>query len=538
MATGLGSIDVGTVLDDLVQQFSNPLAFFRELVQNAIDAGSGEIEIWFDFEREEQDGANGQVTIHVRDFGEGMDRELIEGRLTRLFSSGKDDDYTKIGRFGIGFVSVFAIEPEVVCVDTGRSGEYWRVLFDESRNFELIKLDRPVEGTHVRVFEAMTDEEFQRFVGRARLVVRHWCKHARVPILFEGEDIRMPFEVGADCQVRHEEEGTRLVMGIVESPRAPFGFYNRGLTLKEGEDSSWWHIAFKIDSRYLEHTLTRDQVIEDENYRKAKELLEKTAFETLPAKLLDELEAAAADSSKARRHDRLSADLARYSSAHGEPADISDRKLIPRMGGGPVSIGECREADGDDALYLVWESDTDRAGAFVDDRLLVPLSGPGGGLKQLFDHFLGESPPVFRTLVAMPRFLDYSGRPGASRFRGSAVELLGLLGAECNVEFARIFEHSPLASEIALPLDSLERPSLVEDVPSPSRTAVVEARQLLVNCEHELVDELLDVAADEPEWAALQFVKLLCRADLTPAEDRMMVEASLGARAARRRTSD
>ena len=30
-----------------------------------------------------------------------------------------------------------------------------------------------------------------------------------------------------------------------------------------------WPVSFKIDSRYLEHTLTRDQVLEDRHFHKA-----------------------------------------------------------------------------------------------------------------------------------------------------------------------------------------------------------------------------------------------------------------------------
>ena len=39
-----------------------------------------------------------------------MDRATIEGYLT-LFRSTKEDDLTKIGKFGISFVSLFAMEP-------------------------------------------------------------------------------------------------------------------------------------------------------------------------------------------------------------------------------------------------------------------------------------------------------------------------------------------------------------------------------------------------------------------------------------------
>ena len=109
MAETTSSVDTETVLQDLVNQFSDPMSFLRELIQNSIDAGSGEIDIRVEFSPDASSGT-GLMTVFIEDFGEGMNREIIETKLTRLFSSGKDDDYTKIGRFGIGFVSIFAIE--------------------------------------------------------------------------------------------------------------------------------------------------------------------------------------------------------------------------------------------------------------------------------------------------------------------------------------------------------------------------------------------------------------------------------------------
>ena len=55
--------------------------------------------------------------VTVKDTGEGMDSAIIETKLTRLFSSTKEDDFTKIGKFGIGFVSIFAIEPQLVVLE-------------------------------------------------------------------------------------------------------------------------------------------------------------------------------------------------------------------------------------------------------------------------------------------------------------------------------------------------------------------------------------------------------------------------------------
>lgn len=112
-------LSVDDALDRLVNQFSDAMAFFRELIQNAIDAGSDEVEV--DFEHRD-----GMLIVRVDDWGAGMSREIIESRLTRLFSSSKDGDRTKIGKFGIGFVSVFAPKPRAVLVQTGRGLEQLR----------------------------------------------------------------------------------------------------------------------------------------------------------------------------------------------------------------------------------------------------------------------------------------------------------------------------------------------------------------------------------------------------------------------------
>ncbi len=207
-----GEIAIRSILEDLIHQFSDPLAFYRELVQNSIDAGSGEVEISVEYEEREPEG---RAVIRVRDFGEGMTQEIIESRLTRLFSSGKDDDLTKIGRFGIGFVSVFAVEPDHVVVDTGREGTYLRALFDADRTYELFELDVPMEGTEVRILKTMDREEFEEIRERSRRAVRDWCKHAEVPIYLDGEEIREAFDVDSPCKIEHAEPGTRVVIGLV-----------------------------------------------------------------------------------------------------------------------------------------------------------------------------------------------------------------------------------------------------------------------------------------------------------------------------------
>ena len=77
-----------------------------------------------------------------------------------------------------------------------------------------------------------------------------------------------------------------------------FGFYNQGLTLAvladpEEVPSRFGNILFKIKSRYLEHTLSRETVLKDENYEKAMHLLTAAADGPLHEKLVTALEAVA-----------------------------------------------------------------------------------------------------------------------------------------------------------------------------------------------------------------------------------------------------
>jgi molecular chaperone HtpG len=257
-------LSVDDALDRLVKQFSDAMAFFRELIQNAIDAGTEEVEVGFEHR-------DGRMIVRVDDWGAGMTREIIESKLTRLFSSSKEGDRTKIGKFGIGFVSVFAIEPEAISIDTSREGEHWRILFDEKRRFSLIRRDDPVEGTKISIYKRATKAEFEQFRTRAFEVLRYWCKHVAVDIRVDGERINEPFglselDVPAELEVRHEHEDEVLVVGHPRDGVAFAGFYNRGLTLVE--EQLLPGIAFKASSPNLEHTLTRDDVIREAGFER------------------------------------------------------------------------------------------------------------------------------------------------------------------------------------------------------------------------------------------------------------------------------
>lgn len=272
----------GSALDMLVRQFAQPLACLRELVQNAIDAGTNQVEVTISQERE-------GIRLSVSDTGEGMTEQIIETQLTRLFASSKAGDLTKVGKFGIGFVSVFALEPLAVVVDTGRQGENWRVLFKQDRSFELLKLGHGVEGTTVHLYLDAERFEIPGLRNKIRETLAFWCRHCRVEIFVDGQPIRSPFELKEPVQASFEETGTRLVLALSRQAQCFYGYYNQGLTLLEGTQSPLPHLTFKIDSRYFEHTLTRDNVIHNEDYDKGMALLERVLKNHYPPKLYEHL---------------------------------------------------------------------------------------------------------------------------------------------------------------------------------------------------------------------------------------------------------
>ncbi len=284
--SGAPASSVPSLVKDLVDQFDRPLDFFRELIQNAIDAGSNRIDV--SLVRE------GDATIvRLEDDGEGMDEYIIDNFLLVLFRSTKEEDFTKIGKFGIGFVSVFALRPKLVRVVTARNSESWRIDFPSYKRYEKYKLSSMREGTMIEIHVEQSQSEFEKLGREARETIVYWCKHSEARIFYRvgesrPEPLSEPFGL-TGASLSYAEEGTDLRLSFSAEEKPFFGFYNRGLTLKEGRHDYFRGVSFKAKSRYLEHTLTRDNVMEDENYRKLMGIIETLVEDRMPEKLRVEL---------------------------------------------------------------------------------------------------------------------------------------------------------------------------------------------------------------------------------------------------------
>jgi molecular chaperone HtpG len=273
--------------EQLVKQFTEPFDCLRELLQNAIDAGSGEVHVACTFEEDctACGPGLGAAVLRVKDYGEGMDRHAIDTRLVRLFSSDKLRDRTKIGKFGIGFISVFAMQPDVVCVDTGRNGESWRLLFRPDRSFLRVYLPEPIEGTTVRLWKAMSRAEFELFEPRVRRALHHHGQHLDIPLTYQGTLFNTPLHHGALVHSESRVNGETIVVSYLREGEPEVAlFANHGLTLLS-RPSDISGVSYAINSPRLAHTMGRDNIVQDEHYA----LLMKSVRELAAGPLIDEL---------------------------------------------------------------------------------------------------------------------------------------------------------------------------------------------------------------------------------------------------------
>ncbi len=297
------------IVGEIISQFADPLAFYRELVQNAIDAGSPTVEV-----RLEYDDALGIARVQVRDRGEGMTRETLENQLLVLFRSTKETDDSKIGKFGIGFTSVLAPEPEVVAVTTSREGRRLTLHLHRDLTYQIFDAGRASQsGTTVELDLKMPRDELAGFAKASRTALARWCRHASVPVTFEVVDGETPDEPvridrplalsNALVEITRETNGGKLAVavGLLQDAATYAGFFNHGLMLHETTEASHATtrpeflrgVAFKVQDARLGHTLSRDDVRRDRHFDRALSFVRQIVKRELPRAAATALHAAA-----------------------------------------------------------------------------------------------------------------------------------------------------------------------------------------------------------------------------------------------------
>lgn len=288
------------IVGDIIDQFADRFAFFRELVQNSIDANTESIDVSLRY-----DDAQGILSVVVVDVGDGMGREVIEDGLLVLFRSTKENDDSKIGKFGVGFVSVLAVHPSIVRVVSSHAGLRHTLHLYPDFTFELFESGRTNRtGTSVELEIPLKPSDVEGFVAAGRQALNRWCRHATVMISFSAEgpggativaeriDRPLSLELSLASVARETSDGTSAVVGLTEKPYA--AFFNHGLLLYETHEPLAGNISFVIQDARLGHTLSRDNVRRDQHYERAldfvRELgasLEAEIFRSMHEALLD-----------------------------------------------------------------------------------------------------------------------------------------------------------------------------------------------------------------------------------------------------------
>ena len=524
------AIEAGDTLENLVNQFTDPYACLRELIQNAMDAGSESVEVWFEFNPYEK-GDKGLAIIHLDDTGEGMTRRIIDTKLTQLFSSNKEDDLTKVGKFGIGFVSVFALEPNAVIVDTGRDGEYWRLIFKENRKFDRILLNNPVEGTQIQIVKETTPAEFEKMKVRSAETIRYWCKHVESEIICDGEVLNEEFRLGHRHEFVHSGAETEIVVAPSNKPEPFFGFYNRGLTLREGEKEYHRGVSFKVSSRYLEHTLTRDNVITDKNYDKAMALLEQVIDGDFRKQLFD------------RASKSLDYELFGYLAprlGRRIPSQYASMPLLPTVSGQRVTIRAVQKAAKSQKMILYAAEESELTKAITEEKGVPILKWEGPekqpGLERLLERIASGRPAILAERAwALPEILERLPE-AKKKLLQQANTLMRTTGSSYKELVPADFGKYSSALADTLYVEQMTAGELVfvgETVAKPKNwknflLGFVRAKHLVVNVTHPLLEPHFQLYLARPMLAAYLFTKALTIDDGLDAEtESKLLEAAL-----------
>lgn len=267
-------------LQILKDQFADPYLCFRELLQNAVDEDPNQIDV-----RTKYDSKQRIFAVEVEDDGNGMDLEKIKTYLT-LFDSTKDDLTNKIGKFGIGKVSAFVLDPDYIVVETGTEREGYKLAFNKDASGKIIETSSRKGTKATLVFKDLDYEEAEFKSIKIQEILSKSCQYIKKPLYFNSSRINREFALGKTVEQKYvvddENGGTiecvlaigdkrevYLKGGILLEDRRAFG---RGVREKLFGNS---RMEALVNSTLFNHPLSRNKVYVDKNFFNIIELLRK-----------------------------------------------------------------------------------------------------------------------------------------------------------------------------------------------------------------------------------------------------------------------
>jgi hypothetical protein len=264
------------MLKGMIQQFERPYLYIRELVQNAVDAGASEVKITLG-----RDERSGYGTICVEDNGNGMDIETVRHYFLKLFESSKEKDLSTIGRFGVGLVSVFMQDPELLQVETAKRGhDPLKLLIGKVKYGAPGKILKPKQssvgkGTKLTLYVKLDEKQMDDVRTNLREELDSYCAYLPTPILFEGEAINKEFDIDAPIKVKIGGQGLEAILAL--TGKSSYALMNHRMVLLHGNSftDTTGDLEMFINSKYFNPTISRNAVMQDKKYDHIKKKIDK-----------------------------------------------------------------------------------------------------------------------------------------------------------------------------------------------------------------------------------------------------------------------
>lgn len=263
------------IVEELSKQFKEPEDCYREIIQNSIDAETPQIDVYFDVEKME--GKQSKFSVIFEDYGIGMDSQDRKDFFLKLFASKKEHDIRKIGQYGIGISSIFALDLEEVFVESSgkpkESGEIesWGLhIKSVSSSPSCAYYNIPErKGTKISLVRIVNTANIEKHKLKVFEKIAYYCERSRTPIYIEKRFVNKEFDLESSIKISQNRSGLEYVLSIGEKNRPFFEIFNNRLKLQDGESlfGSYKDVSCLISSPYFKHTFSRDSVVENDAYK-------------------------------------------------------------------------------------------------------------------------------------------------------------------------------------------------------------------------------------------------------------------------------
>lgn len=275
--------NIEQIVQELSKQFRDREDAFRELLQNSIDSDTPQIDVYYQERPAERDD-HVKLDIVFEDYGCGMNIFEREEYFRKLFKSSKEKNKRKIGKYGIGISSVFALDIEELYVEScGKNRkteekESWMMYIKDikDRPSYIINETDERKGTKVILTKTLKIDEVAAFKQKAKEKMKYYCKRSRTPIYVEKDFINEDFDIDSGIKSYKSYDRIEFVLAVTDQPF--YELHNNRLLLEErwlNFFDRWENISALISSQDLKHTFSRDAVKRDKTFNNIAKFVEK-----------------------------------------------------------------------------------------------------------------------------------------------------------------------------------------------------------------------------------------------------------------------